>query len=82
MKFEYIISKILTNNEISELKKLREEKYTGRKEKHMKKKEIIEQLIHITEKIHQNNDRLGVLENDTKKFNIPIVDKDGNYSYG
>ena len=77
MKFE-----VITTKEFDNFKKLWKEKYTGtsilRKERHMRKKEIIEQLERLNIRYHSLDSRITELEINTRKYNIPIIDKDGN----
>ncbi len=81
MKFEVITTeKKLTEKQFDEIKKQFEQKYTlgKRKEKYMRKKEIIERLEDLQRNNNLLNNRIFELELNTRKHNIPIIDKDGN----
>lgn len=62
----------VTKEQLDNIKKQFEQKYTlGKKEKYMKRREV-------EYKLHDFQNRIIYLENKTKKYNIPVVDKNDN----
>ncbi len=71
---------LITKEQIDETKKQFEQRYTlgKRKEKHMRKKEIIAQLEDLYKQFRSLDNQITQLIINTKKYNVPIIDKDGN----